>query len=144
LRAIATLLLSCLLLACSSSRAHQQASSSLSASARLQAIPPADPSKFGAVRATSSWRNPYLIVSKNGISLLDVANSEERLLQPAELLTALAALPPSAWPYGRVVAVQESGIGGSDQDRAAIRKNRAVLAGTLEEAHIIVTWMPAT
>ena len=88
-----------------------------------------------------SWRNPYLIVKTDGLWLLDVSNNEERPLNPDQLLDALAALPASAWPNGRVVAVQE-GTANSDADRVALRKNRAILAGTLEGAKVLINWVP--
>jgi hypothetical protein len=111
---------------------------------RIQQIPPADPQKYAGGRDTKTWRNPYLIVKKDGIWLLDLGNNEEHLLKPDQVLDALAALPASAWPYGRVVAVQESGISGSEEDQIALRKNRAILAGTLEGAKVLINWLPAT
>jgi hypothetical protein len=115
----------------------------LSPEARIQQIPPADPQKYAANRDTKTWRNPYLIVKKDGIWLLDLGNNEERLLKSDHVLDSLAALPASAWPYGRVVAVQEIGISGSDEDRITLRKNRAILAGTLEGAKVLINWLPA-
>jgi hypothetical protein len=123
--------------------ASLQSSAETTPEARIQQIPPADPQKYAQVRDTKTWRNPYLIVKKDGIWLLDVSNNEERPLNPDRLLDALAALPPSAWPYGRVVAVQEIGIGSSDADRIALRRNRAILAGTLEGAKVLINWVPA-
>ena len=110
---------------------------------RIQQIPPADPQKYAANRETKTWRNPYLIVKKDGIWLLDLENNEEHLLKSDQVLDALAALPASAWPYGRVVAVQEIGITGSDEDKIALRRNRAILAGTLEDAKVLINWVPA-
>jgi hypothetical protein len=108
---------------------------------RIEQIPPADPQKYVGIREMKSWRNPYLIVSKDGISLFDVGNSIERPLKSNQLLDALAALPPSAWPYGRVVAVEENRASLSDEDRVGLRRNRAILAGTLEEAKILINWV---
>jgi hypothetical protein len=93
------------------------------------------------VRDMRQWRNPFLILQKDGVALLDVANSEQRLLKPEELAGALAALPASAWPYGRVVAVQEGTPAGSDDDKAEFRRNRAVIAGTLHEVHVVINWV---
>jgi hypothetical protein len=118
-----------------------QSSPGMTAAARLQQIPAADPQKFGQARNMKSWRNPYLIVKTDGLWLLDVSNNEERPLNPDQLLDALAALPASAWPNGRVVAVQE-GTANSDADRVALRKNRAILAGTLEGAKVLINWVP--
>jgi len=113
-----------------------------SAYARLQTIPAADPAKFGNVRDYKSWRNPYVIIRKDGVGLLDLANNEQRLLKVEELPDALARLSPSAWPYGRVVAVAEDSVR-SPGDDVLIRKNRGIVAGTLESLHILVNWVPS-
>lgn len=111
---------------------------------RIQQIPPADPQKFANAREMKVWRNPYLIVKKNGIWLMDAYNNEEHLLKSDQVLDALAALPASAWPYGRVVAVQEIGSAGAEDDKIAIRRNRAILAGTLENAKVLINWVPSS
>jgi hypothetical protein len=90
------------------------------------------------------WRNPYLIVAAEGVALLDPDNHEEHLLKPEELAPALAQLPASAWPYGRVVAVAENGQRASVADDAVkVRKNRALVAGTLESMHVLINWVPS-
>ena len=48
------------------------------------------------------------------VALLDSDNHEEHLLKPGELTQALANLPPSAWPYGRVVAVNTAKVIGAE------------------------------
>jgi hypothetical protein len=110
---------------------------------RIQQIPAADPEKFSGSRDTKAWRNPYLMVKKDGIWLVDLENNEERPVKSDQLLDALAALPASAWPYGRVVAVQEIGNTGSEEDKVALRRNRAILAGTLESAKVLINWLPS-
>jgi len=109
----------------------------------LQAIPPADSAKYHSVRDMKNWRNPYLIVRPDGVALFDVADSAEIILKPDELLPALAKLPVSNWPYGRVVAAAESTRAGSEQDRIAIRRNKGIVGGILESAHIAVDWVPS-
>jgi hypothetical protein len=121
-----------------------QASAGTTTEARLQQIPPADPGKYDGAANMKTWRNPYLLVKQDGLWLLDVSNNEERPLRPDQLLSALAALPVSAWPYGRVVAVQEIWAGDSEADRIALRKNRAILAGTLESAKVLINWVPGS
>ena len=143
MRLIGALLLSSVLVGCSASPRNQQAPPSQSAAVRLRAIPDADPSKYSRLPSMRQWRNPYLIVSKDGVSLLDVSNNEEHMLKADELLDTLAALPVSAWPYGRVVAVQETGVSLSEDTNAAIRRNRAILAGTLEDAKVLIDWVPS-
>ena len=90
------------------------------------------------------WRNPYLIVRIDGVGLLDPADNAEIVLKPEELLAALAHLPSSAWPYGRVVAVSESNVRSSEQDGIAIRRNRGIVGGILEGAHVTIEWVPST
>ena len=111
--------------------------------ARIQQIPPADPQKFAGMRDMKNWRNPYLIIKPNGVALLDVANHEEHLLKPEELPGALASLPASAWPYGRVVVVTDAGVAATASDLAPIRRNRGIVAGTLESMHILINWVPS-
>ena len=109
--------------------------------ARLQQIPPADPQKYASMRNMKDWRNPYLIIKPNGVALLDVANHEEHLLKFEELAQTLANLPSSAWPYGRVVAATENSVRAPGDD-VLIRKNRGIVAGTLEGLHVIINWVP--
>lgn len=109
----------------------------------LQAIPAANFAQFERIRDMRNWRNPYLIVRPDGVALLDAADNAEIRLKPAELLPALAALPASNWPYGRVVAAAENSTKGSDQDGIAIRRNKGIVGGILEGAHIAVKWVPS-
>jgi hypothetical protein len=112
------------------------------AEVRIQQIPPADPQKYSAMRDMKAWRNPYLIVRIDGVGLLDVSNNEQQIVDPDKLSEALARLPSSAWPYGRVVAIQESGAAGSDEDKVKLRKNRALVAGALESMKVVINWVP--
>jgi len=111
--------------------------------ARLESIPSADPAKFVNVHDFKSWRNPYLVVQKDGVSLLDVAHNEQQLLKLQELPQGLARLSPSAWPYGRVVALAEDKPSATGDD-VLIRKNRGIVAGTLESLHILINWVPSS
>ncbi|HXJ85794.1 MAG TPA: hypothetical protein VMS18_03190 [Candidatus Binatia bacterium] len=110
----------------------------------LQAIPAADSAKYGHIRDMKNWRNPYLIIRTDGVALFDVADSAEIILKPDELLPALAKLPASNWPYGRVVAAAEAGAqGASEQDKVAIRRNKGIVGGLLRGAQIVVDWVPS-
>jgi hypothetical protein len=130
--------------ACAKAPQVSSGSSSESPEVHLQQIPPADAQKYGQLRDAKTWRNPFLIVKPDGFWLLDAGNNEEHPLKPDQVLSALAALPDSAWPYGRVVAVQEIANGKSDAERTALRKNRAILAGTLEGAKVLISWVPSS
>jgi len=106
----------------------------------LRAIPAADPAHYEHIQDMRKWRNPYIIVRVDGVALLDSADNAEIILKTEELLPALAKLPPSNWPNGRVVAVSESA--GSEQEGVAIRRNKGIVGGILEDAHIAVKWVP--
>jgi len=134
-----------LLAACSSSRSSSSAGSAVNPLLRIEALPPADTRQVSAVRDMKNWKNPYLIVRVDGVGLLDSANNEQKILTPDQLLAALAELPTSAWPYGRVVAVAESAPpSSSEADKARLRRNRALVAGTLESLQVVINWVPTT
>lgn len=107
----------------------------------LQAIPVAKAAQYEHI-GMRSWKNPYLIVRTDGVALLDTADNAEIHLKTDELLPALAKLPASNWPYGRVVAVSEMGVLRNDQDNTAIRRNRGIVGGILHDANIAIEWVP--
>ncbi len=133
------LLFSAALVACSS-----KAASAPDPAALLQAIPPADQAKYAQIQDMKAWRNPYLIIRSDGVTLFDAADSAEILIKPDDVLTVLSRLPASYWPYGRVVAATENSARTSKQDGVAIRRNKGIVGGMLEGAHIAVKWVPAT
>jgi hypothetical protein len=115
------------------------------ASALLQNIAVPDPEKYPA-QDNKHWGNPYLVIRADAIGLLSgTAANEEQMLKPEEVLPALAHLPASAWPYGRVVAilVQEKPIA-SEQEKIALRRSRGIVAGDLESAHVAIHWIAAS
>ena len=130
------------LASCSAPKSPDPAALEASASARILAIPPASPEKYRGMIDMKGWRNPFLIIRADGVALLDPDNHLERILKPGELTQALGNLPPTAWPYGRVVAVTENGVRGSADDSVKIRQNRALVAGTLESMHVLINWIP--
>ena len=66
-----------------------------------------------------------------------------RILKPDEIPAELASLPSSAWPYGRVVLVAEAAPKiPTDQAKAEVRKNRALLVGTLKELDVQIREAP--
>ena len=109
----------------------------------LQAVPGADRAKYQRIQDMRNWRNPYLVIRTDGVELLDPADNAEIVLKPEEVLDRLAQLPASAWPYGRVVAVGENGIRGSEQDSVTIRRNKGIVGGILQGAHIVIEWVPS-
>jgi len=132
-----------LLASCAKPPRTPDAATATSPEARIQKIPSADPQKYAGQRDMKAWRNPYLIVRVDGVGLLDVSNNEQQMVDPDKLSEALAKLPGSAWPYGRVVAIQEISVAGSDEDKAKLRKNRALVAGALESMQVVINWVPS-
>ena len=122
---------------------QQQAAQTPDPQAILQAIPAADSAQFERIHDMKTWRNPYLIVRPDGVAVYDIADSAEIIVKPEELLPELAKFPASNWPYGRVVAAAEAKRD-SEQDAAAIRRNKGIMGGLLEGAHIVVKWVPGT
>ena len=109
----------------------------------LESIPAPVPSKYPSARDMSDWKNPYLIVREDGIGFVDLSNHEVHILKPEEIPAELASLPLSAWPYGRVVLVAEAAPRiPTDQAKAEVRKNRALLVGTLKEFDVQIREAP--
>ena len=73
--------------------------------------------------------------------LLNVNDNVEHILQPEELAQALADLPASAWPYGRVVAIQTQSEASSEDEKVEFRRNRGLAVGTLSELQIVIHWV---
>lgn len=109
----------------------------------LDTIPTVDSAKYDHIQNTKNWRNPYLIIRADGVALYDTADSAEIILKPEEVVGALARLPRSNWPYGRVIAAAET-PSTSDRDGIAIRRNKGLVGGLLEEAHVAIRWVPET
>lgn len=139
IRVLSIFLLTVFLVACS----EEEAPPPPDPATVLQAIPQADPAKYQHIRDMKNWRNPYLIVHSDGVVLFDAADSAEIVLKTDELLPALAKLPSSNWPYGRVVAVAEDTSKGSQQDGVALRRTRGIVGGILEGTHIAIEWVPS-
>lgn len=113
------------------------------AATQLRALPAADPAKYPAPQESKHWSNPYLVIRPDSVGLLtSVAANEEQILKPEEVLNALARLPPSAWPYGRAVAILlEEKPTASDADKIALRRSRGIVAGDLQGAAVAINWI---
>jgi hypothetical protein len=112
----------------------------------LQTIAAADPAKYPPLQENKHWSNPYLVIRPDAVGLLSsAAANEEHILKPEEVLNALARLPASAWPYGRAVAILvEEKPTASEADKIALRRNRGIVAGDLEGAHVAISWIPTS
>jgi hypothetical protein len=107
----------------------------------LQSIAQADSQKYPP--SSKQWSNPYLVIRVDRVGLLsNAAPNEEQVLKPEEVLNALAQLPGLAWPYGRAVAVLvDEKSASSEQEKVALRRNRGIVEGDLDGAHVAIRWM---
>ena len=80
-------------------------------------IPPKNPAIYADARTWESWQNPSLRIRDEGIFV----NDSETPTTVEDLLGALAALPGSAWPYGRIVAISAFSGSSSREDAEAHR-----------------------
>ncbi|WP_035359745.1 hypothetical protein [Edaphobacter aggregans] len=123
---------------------------------QLDLIPPPSKTRYMAVRSLTSWENPYLTVQGGMVTLhvlLADANTSQLgqggLLRPigarrrnldvrlSDLPTALNAIPSGAWPYGRVVAVEEAHETPVSA-RAQVRRNMESVIKTLGDLGVVV------
>jgi hypothetical protein len=116
------------------------------AATQLQSVVPADAAKYPSLQESKHWSNPYLVIRPDAVALLtSVAANEEQILKPEEVLSALARLPASAWPYGRAVAILvDERPTSSEQEKIALRRNRGIVEGDLEGAHVEIRWIPTS
>jgi hypothetical protein len=139
-RKLATFILLGALVGCSR---PPQAATAEPPPAGLQSVPAPDPSKYPKFGDTTDWKNPYLVVREDGIGLVDLSNREVRILKLEEIPAGLGSLPPGAWPYGRVVLVAEAVLKNpSEHTKVELRKNRALLVGTLKELDVQIREVP--
>ncbi|HZE62384.1 MAG TPA: hypothetical protein VE056_00815 [Pyrinomonadaceae bacterium] len=107
-------------------------------------IPPPDPSRYKYNIAGKDWPNPSLLIRREDIQLtVKAASIENKIVSLDELASVLTALPPSAWPYGKVVAVGQPGLRGQDNDRL-IEENRAKTESVLNSLGVTIDWRPIT
>jgi hypothetical protein len=142
-------------------KAQATASERDSELAQLALIPLPTKSMYVDVHEPSAWANPFLSV---GVDMLNLritradanpstmgegtmlrpaaARREELQLRPADLAKAIAAVPPSAWKYGRVIAVAESPYE-TAKDRPKVRRNLEAAIQQLNDLGIVVEEWPA-
>jgi len=140
----------------SPSLAEQQRKALEAARQQLDLIPPPSKTRYMAVRSLNSWENPYLTVQGGMVTLhvlLADANTsplgQGGMLRPigarrrnldvrvSDLPTALNAIPTSAWPYGRVVAVEEAHETPVSA-RPQVRRNMESVIKTLGDLGVVV------
>jgi hypothetical protein len=128
--------------------------------AQLARIPLPTKSMYINVHEPAHWANPFISADADYLTLRvtmadanpgagtegtllrpDGARRQELQIRPGDLAEALIALPPGAWPYGRVVAIAESPLAGKKQ-RPAIRRNVAAAIQKLNDLEVLVDEWP--
>jgi hypothetical protein len=141
-------------------QAHEQARAEQvakeTASQQIDQIPPPAKSHYLAVHTQENWANPFLVVGRQTVHLRVIlpdanpgaygtgtmlrpadARKQELDVRLADLPNALAAVPPGAWPYGRVVAVEETPVT-PKADRPQVRRNVEATIQMLNDLGIVV------
>ena len=143
---------------------HQaQAAASLRDQQRtaLDRIPLPTKSLYVDIHEPSAWANPFLTVEANTIDVRIIradanpsavgqgtmlrpaaARRQELQVRPEDLVRAIVALPDSAWPYGRVIAIAESPTAQA-KDRPQIRRNVEAAIQQLNDIGIVVQEWPS-
>jgi hypothetical protein len=122
----------------------------------LEQIPPPSKNRYLSVRTKEAYANPFLVVHPQTITLTIIyrdqdpngftgggvlrpakARKQEIDVRPADLPQALAALSADVWPYGRVVAIEESPTA-PKTERVAIRRNVEAAIQILNDLGVVV------
>jgi hypothetical protein len=122
----------------------------------IDQIPPPAKSRYLAVHTQESWANPFLIVGRDTIHVRVImpdvnpgaygtgtmlrpadARKQELDVRLADLPNALSAVPAGAWPYGRVVALEETPIT-ARADRPQVRRNVEATIQVLNDLGVVV------
>jgi len=93
------------------------------------------------LRVTLADANPSTL-GQGGILRPSAARRRELQIRQRDLVEALIALPESAWPYGRVVAIEESPLA-DKKARPAIRRQIEAAIQQLNDLGVVVDEWPA-
>ena len=130
------------LLMCASAMVCNRGENSAPPVDTLASVPGPDPKLYAHVQDASDWQNPYIVVLADGLQVECRAVGMSRTLPVSALKETLLGLPRSAWPYGRIVVGNESGVR-SQGDTPRIEKNRMQVDETLKSMDIAVDWWPS-
>jgi hypothetical protein len=106
-------------------------------------IPKARPESYKGIQDAANWRNPYITIGANEVQLTcRAASVGYKTMRTDDIARELSLLPPSGWPYGRVVAVSEAGARGVD-DTPLIKQNLAKVREILDSLGVSIEWWPS-
>ncbi len=122
----------------------------------LEQIPPPSKNRYLSVRTKDAYANPFLVVHPQTVTLTVIyrdqdpngfsaggvlrppkARKQEIDVRMADLPQAISALPPELWPYGRVVAIEESPTA-PRAERVPIRRNVEAAIQVLNDLGVVV------
>jgi hypothetical protein len=122
----------------------------------LEQVPLPSKSRYLAVHSLTIWENPYLTIQGSMVTLhVTIADANPStlgvgsMLRPvgarrqdlnvrtADLPAALNAIPQNAWPYGRVVAVEEAHDAPASA-RPELRRNMEAAIKLLGDLGVVV------
>ena len=107
-------------------------------------VPPADLTATQRARTPVEWKNPFLVIRSEGVEMnTSRGSSGLNAVSVSRMREILLSLPVDAWPYGRIVAVQEISIRSRNDDRS-IDRNRSELESMLKDLDITINWWPST
>jgi hypothetical protein len=117
-------------------------------------------SRYVDVHEPGAWSNPFISIDTQMINLRitmadanpsqlgaggllrpSAARRQELQVRQSDLVEALIALPPGAWPYGRVVAIEESPLADRNA-RPAIRRQMEQVIKQLNDLGVVVDEWP--
>jgi hypothetical protein len=122
---------------------------------QLEMIPPPSKSRFMSIHSAESWENPSLTVQPGMLELrVTLADPDPELgsggmLRPVaarqqelnisldKLDDAVSSIPGSAWPYGRVISVEEPAKT-PPKAEPQVRRNLEVTVRELNDLGIVV------
>ncbi len=135
---------------------QQQRSKMDTAREELEQIPPPSKNRYLSVHSKDLYGNPFLVVHPQTVTLTIIyrdqdpnafsaggllrppsARKQEVDVRPADLPQALSSLSSDAWPYGRVVAIEESPTA-PKTERVAIRRNVEATIQVLNDLGVVV------
>jgi len=118
-------------------------------------------SRYVDVHEPGAWANPFLsfdpqminvritvgdanpsTLGQGGLLRPAAARRQELQIHQKDLVDALIALPESAWPYGRVVAIEESPLA-DRKARPAIRRQIEAAIKQLNDLGVVVEEWPS-
>ena len=106
-------------------------------------IKPAAAERYKAIRNAAKWENPYLMVGPDHIVVRAKGLAGLKIVVPDALEQTLLELPITAWPYGKVVAVQENGNRADKSDDKPIADNVAAARATLKKLGVTFDKWPS-